>query len=459
MADNHMAKRPARVQWHLELPPELLNEILGHLKPKDILSVCSACKALRSMLSERTVWILILRLVCQQDGVYLSSYNLDDMGAQELRLAAMGRYRWGQLLEHNCLGPTKEDFADRNVLDPAYGPTELFAVARESHGGPNLFLIPGGRYLVTVNLDYVRLVDLGIPGRPPLETPLEVAKVSLGVVDEPLRDIHLLAWEHEKTGSIRVAVGIEPMNGLFLSARVYEVLPSEDNPCFKTLGFVVARSGLRNSEWQMQVHHNVVRVASDSAGGIVWDYELGKYSAMPGLPESRYVDEEFFTGNFVIKFDCDSLYLEPVPLPSLDVPPGNQIYLRSSRPIVEAVKVPYPFRGSLGLDTVLLLSPSQPHMSFPITLDIHPVDTSAKFEMTRYSVEVAERRDSDSKSPDGLDVNVVLQTTYSLPNYVANIYHLSASSLVDLGYPSRHLAWTHFDPVHSPVALQVPVLH
>jgi hypothetical protein len=86
-------------------------------------------------------------------------------------------------------------------------------VDREDDPGPNLFLIPGGRYLVTADLDYVRLVDLGAPGRAPLETPLEVAKIPLDLFDELLREIHLLAWEHEETGSLRVAVGIEPTNG------------------------------------------------------------------------------------------------------------------------------------------------------------------------------------------------------------------------------------------------------
>jgi hypothetical protein len=169
------------------------------------------------MLSQRAVLILILRSVCHQDGVYVSTYNLDKMDVQELRLAAMGRYRWGQLLEQKCLSPTREAFIQRQVLDPASGPTELsltFTVDRENDPGPSLCLIPGGRYLVTADLDYVRLVDLGMPGRAPLETPLEVAKVSLGLFDEPLREIHLLAWAHEETGSLRVAVGIEPTNGL-----------------------------------------------------------------------------------------------------------------------------------------------------------------------------------------------------------------------------------------------------
>ncbi|KAJ2913306.1 hypothetical protein MD484_g7107, partial [Candolleomyces efflorescens] len=394
------------------------------------------------MLSERTVLILILRLVCQQDGVYLSSYNLDDMDAQELRLAAMSRYRWGQLLERNCLGPTREDLAERKVLKPASGPIELFAADRELHDGLDLCLIPGGRYLVTVDLDDVRLMDLGASGRPPLETPLEVAKVPLGLFDEPLRDIHLLAWEHEKTGSIRVAVGIEPTNGLFLSARVYEVLPSEDNPYFKTLGSVVARA--EDSSWQMQVHHNLVWVASSSAGGIVWDYELGMYATMPGSWESISTDEEVFTGNFVAKLDDDSLYLEPVPLPNLDIPPGNQVHLLPSPSIGEELVVPYPFRGTIGLDTVLLLSPSQPHMTFPITLDIYPYDGSGKFELTRYSVEVAERHDSESKTPVALDFDFVLQTTCSLPRFLTDIYHFGASFPMDLGYPSKNLIYAHF---------------
>ena len=112
--------------------------------------------------------------------------------------------------------------------------------------------------------------------------------------------------------------------------------------------------------------------------------------------------------------------------------------------------VPYPFRGTIGLDTVLLLSPSQPHMSFPITLDIYPYDGSGKFELTRYSVEVTERHDSESKTPVALDFDFVLQTTCSLPSFLTDIYHFGASFPMDLGYPSKNLVYAHFAIGHSP---------
>jgi hypothetical protein len=41
------------------------------------------------------------------------------------------------------------------------------------------FLVPGGRYLVTRDMDSINLFDLGRVGQKPLETPVLVARQSL----------------------------------------------------------------------------------------------------------------------------------------------------------------------------------------------------------------------------------------------------------------------------------------
>jgi hypothetical protein len=140
------------------------------------------------------------------------------MDVGEIRSAAMGRYRWGWLLEQNCLGPEKKALENPPVLQSTSGPVKLPSKMTDAADpdlgyGPALVLIPGGRYLVLAHPRFIRLLDLGSPCRPPLLTPLEVAKVALISPFEERQLVHLLAWEYE-SGWLRVAVGLEPDNGL-----------------------------------------------------------------------------------------------------------------------------------------------------------------------------------------------------------------------------------------------------
>lgn len=140
------------------------------------------------------------------------------MDVQELRQAAMGRYRWGRLLEQNCLELAQGSLTNPNVLKPASGPISLplpraLTVEHDPFDyGRCLYLIPGGRYLVLADFQSVRLVDLGVAGKSPLATPVEVARVIFGKVEKSFQQVRLLAWPHEET-RIRVAVGMESESG------------------------------------------------------------------------------------------------------------------------------------------------------------------------------------------------------------------------------------------------------
>lgn len=224
---------PASVDRCLDLPPELWLMIMTEIKAKDILSLCSVstsnlsfyatesrsklylqtCRSLHIMLSARTIWILILRCVSHEDGVYFLSYDIDNMDIEDLQRAAMGRYRWGQLLEQNWLQTTSEELSNPPVVIPASEPITLpsaMTMGQFDSGEKDstFYLIPGGRYLVLVAFPSLKLLDLGIPGRRPLSTPLELAKVELVVVAESAHEVRLLAWEHD-SGSIKVLVGVE----------------------------------------------------------------------------------------------------------------------------------------------------------------------------------------------------------------------------------------------------------
>ena len=149
-----------------------------------------------------------------------------------------------------------------------------------------------------------------------------------------------------------------------------------------------------------------------------------------------------FTGNFIAKFDDHSLCLVPVPLPNLDVPSEGKISLLPGPPSTgNEVVVDYPFDGPIGQQTALLLSPSQPHAGFPLTLDAYQYNP-VQFEVTRYSVEFTE-------GPEVM-VNFALQTTYTLPNFLGELTHFDESSPLEFGYPSRNLMYVDFSQDYSP---------
>lgn len=104
------------------------------------------------MLSERAIWTLILRCVSREDGVYFLSHDIDQMDDEDLRRAAMGRYRRGHLLEQNCLKTTPEvRRSDLPILTPASKPITLpstITMGQLEDGDDEdsiVSLIPGGR--------------------------------------------------------------------------------------------------------------------------------------------------------------------------------------------------------------------------------------------------------------------------------------------------------------------------
>jgi hypothetical protein len=129
----------------LVLPTELWTEFMNRLEAIDILSLRSMyqgsilmCimnpifsgylwtrKTLHLLLSRPTVWISILGSLSGQDDIYFPSYDIGDMDVQDLRRAATGRHRWGQLLQQNCFEPHPRALNNPPILQPAYGPTKL----------------------------------------------------------------------------------------------------------------------------------------------------------------------------------------------------------------------------------------------------------------------------------------------------------------------------------------------
>lgn len=156
-----------------------------------------------------------------------------------------------------------------------------------------------------------------------------------------------------------------------------------------------------------------------------------------------------FTGDFVASFTSYELVLWPVPSLDLEVPPNGRIRaLRSgSAPNLEVIVFPYPFvrrpKKMVPLPPVFVavgLSSSQPHLSFPITMDVTMLtsESSDNTESSRYRVDVMRHRLGHHEG-NQLDVAFVLETIYSLPSSLHPYTLYDQRLALEPGYSSKDL--------------------
>ncbi|KAF5341965.1 hypothetical protein D9611_001212 [Ephemerocybe angulata] len=147
-----------------KLPIELQTDIVKELPTRDICRLQQTCKAFYYLIEGNSeVWRECLRRQCGAD-VLWSSFS--GFTASELRRACTGtlrfkhRYRRGnhptppipRFLPYNCENGGLESQQSENSNNPSYP------------GMNSTFLVPGGRFLITVEQKWLRVWDLGPPG-------------------------------------------------------------------------------------------------------------------------------------------------------------------------------------------------------------------------------------------------------------------------------------------------------
>ena len=97
-----------------------------------------------------------LHQVCLENTLFLPSFPISDMSDLEIEKAAMGPRRWIEL----CSALQKQDHNDNGVtLRPRA--TRSFNVSNDLNAGVGLFIVPGGRYLVSHSRKSISVWDLG----------------------------------------------------------------------------------------------------------------------------------------------------------------------------------------------------------------------------------------------------------------------------------------------------------
>ncbi|KAF9009915.1 hypothetical protein BDQ17DRAFT_1347136 [Cyathus striatus] len=141
-----MQNTPSRL---IILPYELHRLVLFFLGPLDILSLQRVCKQIHSLTNERNLWIQNLKEMCEQNAVFFPTYPIEVMTLQELKLSATRPERFLSFLENSRSGESLQSLEKR-----------LFHFQRLIENTPDIYLVPGGRYLFSFCSSYVSLLDL-----------------------------------------------------------------------------------------------------------------------------------------------------------------------------------------------------------------------------------------------------------------------------------------------------------
>jgi hypothetical protein len=132
--------------------------IQHYSKSSGCLRHIKTCKALEFATRKRIVWVAVLHQVCLDNTLFLPTFPIPDMSDLGLEQAAMAPRRWLEL----C-GAFQEQSSD--VSKMLYPRSTRFI---ENTSCAHLYIVPGGRYLVSVgdglglllwDLGYVSTVD------------------------------------------------------------------------------------------------------------------------------------------------------------------------------------------------------------------------------------------------------------------------------------------------------------
>ncbi|KAF8799413.1 hypothetical protein BYT27DRAFT_7120833 [Phlegmacium glaucopus] len=131
--------------------------ICTFLHPSDILSLRQTCKAFQFATRQRIVWVDALHRVCLDNTLFLPSFPIHDMTVPELEHAAMAPRRWIKLCaafqkQHPNVSGAKLCSRTTRIID------NPLAVMVDN---PEIFIVPGGRYLISQSSSGIFIWDLG----------------------------------------------------------------------------------------------------------------------------------------------------------------------------------------------------------------------------------------------------------------------------------------------------------
>ncbi|KAF5386884.1 hypothetical protein D9615_001554 [Tricholomella constricta] len=230
------------------------------IEPLDVMSLRKTCKYLCDVTYQRSVWLHVARRVCVSRGLFLPSFPLEIMSRRALEHVALSSssYRFCRMLI--------EMDADKPLIP---GSIHILDSRCASFTNPprqsrELYLIPGGRYLITRSDTAINLWDLGIDiaGR---MRPLPVAALQSSAVE---------VYNPRPTDDgLGILLFVATVNdaGMTCGISVYSIYPSTPNPVFLLLtslgGFNVTMGVWSSNDTRLAFLHSGRRILT------IWDFK------------------------------------------------------------------------------------------------------------------------------------------------------------------------------------------
>ncbi|KAF8801581.1 hypothetical protein BYT27DRAFT_7341898 [Phlegmacium glaucopus] len=272
-----------------DLSLDLHIHICEFLQPSHILALRQTCKAVHEATSQRSVWIHALNRICRENMLFLSTFPIAAMSVAELERAASTPLRWIALSSlkdrHNSkvLHPRRT----RVIEDPLaliMKTLQLhdFRISRRLN---DLYLVPGGRYLVTISpncvgvwdLRYVSDGDMSDDEKPTMWA-TEINNV-IGFRVHPTPDglgIRILTYSYpiSYTG--------------FITLYIFEIYPQRGSPEF-------VKIAMRTLSWPQRMvkyslNGNTVVIYLGNGTIIVWDF-IANTAASWSISNPIFMDE------------------------------------------------------------------------------------------------------------------------------------------------------------------------
>ncbi|KAF5314682.1 hypothetical protein D9611_007043 [Ephemerocybe angulata] len=334
------------------LPLELWGETFAHMEPYDVLTLGKASRAFHAVVSDKSIWISIVGLVCKKHGLFKPSYPVETLSVAQLQSAAMGPVLFQRLMAKNSKPIHQVEKAKEPI--PATKVKLHFNDARLAHGGsiPPLTimdhhrrLVPGGRFVVQViklperpgdsrSSFSVELWDLGTPGVKLFNPPIVIARTEF----EDLSRYTVASLLVSPIGQrLRIAFGLltpGPKKGCVVKA--FEIALGAPKTEIKELGGIFISDGAitRMGNHNLMIRGDLVFIRVCHAF-VFWNFVSARYSIIStdlGEGNRAYFPSEKFvwTGNKVLVVSNTrpqhlGVYIWEVPCLSTFTPLGGKV--------------------------------------------------------------------------------------------------------------------------------------
>ncbi|TFK38211.1 hypothetical protein BDQ12DRAFT_735788 [Crucibulum laeve] len=301
----------------LRLPLDLHLLLLSFLDPPEIFVLRKTCKTFYPITLQRTVWTNALRRVNAMNCTFDATYPIDKMQRQDLEYAAISPFRW---LAHHLQKRPETELQIPSTLEP-YSKRILKPHPESPPNPPDtydseypfgnfyrVYLVPGGRFLISSHFDCFCVWDLGYSPKPLSPKPWPLA-----FLDKKSHDMLLVRPTPDGLG-IRMFISAYDETADEDSRRelaIYDVYPLDDDPEFKKIASLRQRDRRHpDDEVFTLAEECLVFVLGESL--TVWNFINNTYASW-NVKDSMFLNQIISTDAEVLLFDKDGVSIYTIP--------------------------------------------------------------------------------------------------------------------------------------------------